>query len=137
MKEKVLELLQIMGESDSKSLSYKAEKELIKILEEVIYKKCTLEDRLGAYEMDYPESIYNVCLEGKCKDLPSIIYCNDYEFEFETSWFDINWKDYFNKLVKRKIEYLKTTIKMAEDELANFNERLNHFKNLKFIDINF
>lgn len=137
MKEKVLELLQIMNGSDSKSSSYKAERELIKILEEVIDKKYTFEDRSGAYEMDYPESIYNVCLEGKCKDLPSIIYCNDYEFEFETSWFDINWEDYFNKLVKRKIEYLKTTIRMAENELANFNERLNHFKNLKFIDINF
>lgn len=137
MKEKVLELLQIMGGSDSKSSSYKAERELIKILEEVIDKKCAFEDRLGAYEMDYPESIYNVCLEGKCKDLPSIIYCNDYEFEFEISWFDINWEDYFNKLVKRKIEYLKTMIRTAENELANFNERLNHFKNLKFIDINF
>lgn len=137
MKEKVLELLRIMSESDSKSLSYKAEKELIKILEEIINKKCTLEDRLGAYEMDYPESIYNVCLEGKCKNLPSIIYCNDYEFEFEICWFDINWEDYFNRLVKRKIEYLKNTIKMTENELATFNKRLNHFENLKFSDINF
>ena len=137
MKDKVLQLLKEMSNTDSKSASYNAECELIKILEGVVGKKCAFEDQLGAYEMDYPIKIYNVCLEGKYKDLPSIIYCNDYEFEFETCWFDINWEDYFNRLVKRKIEYLKNEIEMTENKLATFNKRLNYFENIKISDINF
>ena len=54
MKEKVLHLLKEMT-NDSKSVSYKAEKELCKILTNVINKLHTIEKKVGSYIRDYPE----------------------------------------------------------------------------------
>ena len=124
---------------DSKSKSYEAEKELCKILTEVVNKKDAFEESCGAYIDNYPESIYSIDEEtGYCRnvsELPEYIYCNDGDFKFELAWLDINYEEYFKELIFKKITNIKTNIQHAEKYLSEHYKVLEHFQNLKFEDI--
>lgn len=96
MKAKILELLKGMT-SDSKKESYKYEKELCDILTDICNKLETIENSVGYNVRFYPDKITRIDSENAytgMKKLPEIIYCNydSFEFEFETSWLDINFE---------------------------------------------
>lgn len=97
MKEKIVELLNGMN-SDSKSVFYKCEKELCKILTSVMDKKRKIEIYVDRYIQNYPYKITNIKSYGIYNTLPENIWCNDEEFRFETKWLDIDWKLYFEEL---------------------------------------
>ena len=135
MKEKILYLLREMT-NDSKSVSYKAEKELCKILAEVIDKLHTVEKKVGSYIRNYPEKIESIDDEYYLYDeLPTEIYCNDEDFCFETKWLDINPKEYFETLKKKKINNIESTIILVEHSLDEHKKDLQHLKELKFEDL--
>ena len=108
MKEKILELLNGMN-SDSKSASYKCEKELCKILTSVMNKKHKIEIYSDRYIQDYPDKITNIESYGIYNALPENIWCNDEEFKFETKWLDIDWKSYFEELKQSTIKGIQNT----------------------------
>lgn len=140
MKEKILTLLREMT-NDSKSASYKAEKELCSILTGVINKLHTIEKKVGAYIRDYPEKIESI---SECyvmyDELPEEIDCNgdycsyDY-FCFKTEWLDINPREYFEKLKKSEIGSIKHTIERVEYSLVKHREDLKRIEELKFEDL--
>lgn len=135
MKKKILTLLREMR-NDSKSASYKAEKELCKILTEVIDKLHTVEKKVGSYIRYYPEKIESIDDEYYLYDeLPTEIYCNDEDFCFETKWLDINPKEYFEKLKKEKINSIKNSIFHAKSTLCEHERDLQHIEELKFEDL--
>ena len=135
MKEKILTLLREMA-SDSKSASYKAEKELCKILTEVIDKLHTVEKKVGSYIRYYPEKIESIDDEYYLYDeLPTEIYCNDEDFCFETEWLDINLQEYFEKLKKSEIGSIKHTIERVEYSLVKHREEIKRIEELKFEDL--
>lgn len=135
MKNKILTLLREMT-SDSKSVSYKAEKELCKILTEVIDKLHTVEKKVGYHVRYYPEKIESIDDEYYLYDeLPTEIYCNDEDFCFETEWLDINPQEYFEKLKKEKINCIKNRIFHAKSTLYEHERDLQHIEELKFEDL--
>ena len=134
MKEKILTLLREMP-NDSKSASYKAEKELCSILTEVINKLNTIEDKAGYCIEYYPDKIYSI--EECCwyNELPKEIECNDGVFCFYTEWLDINLKEYFEELKKNKINSIKKYIIQTEHSLNKYKEDLGRIEELKFEDL--
>lgn len=135
MKEKILTLLKEMT-NDSKSASYKAERELCSILTEVINKLHTVEKKVGSYIRYYPEKIESIDDEYYLYDeLPTEIYCNDEDFCFETEWLDINLREYFEKLKKREIGCIKNRIFHAKSTLCEHERDLQHIEKLKFEDL--
>lgn len=135
MKEKILTLLREMR-NDSKSASYKAEKELCEILTEVIDKLHTVEKKVGSYIRYYPEKIESIDDEYYLYDeLPTEIYCNDEDFCFETEWLDINLHEYFETLKKEKISCIKNRIFHAKSTLCEHERDLQHIEELKFEDL--
>jgi hypothetical protein len=134
MKEKILTLLREMT-SDSKSASYKAEKELCKILTEVIDKLHTIEKKVGSYIRDYPEKIDNIYEDLWYSALPKEIYCNNGDFHFKTEWLDINPREYFEKLKKSEIGSIKHTIERVEYSLVKHREEIKRIEELKFEDL--
>lgn len=134
MKEKMLALLREMI-NDSKSASYKAEKELCGILTEVINKLHTIEEKVGYCVRDYPDEIESIDVYGYyCDELPEEINCNDY-FCFKTEWLDINLQEYFEELRKKAISSTKYTIERVEYSLNRHRENLKHLDELKFEDL--
>ena len=135
MKEKILTLLREMR-NDSKSASYKAEKELCKILTEVIDKLHTIEKKVGSYIRDYPEKIESIDdVYGWYDELPKEIDCNDGDFCFKTEWLDINLHEYFETLKKEKISCIKNRIFHAKSTLCEHERDLQHIEELKFEDL--
>ena len=135
MKEKILTLLREMT-NDSRSASYKAEKELCKILTEVIDKLHTIEKKVGSYIRNYPEKIESIDDEYYLYDeLPTEIYCNDEDFCFKTEWLNINPQEYFETLKKKKINSIESTIFLVEHSLSEHKRDLQHLKELKFEDL--
>lgn len=135
MKEKILTLLREMT-NDSRSASYKAEKELCKILTEVIDKLHTVEKKVGSYIRNYPEKIESIDDEYYLYDeLPTEIYCNDEDFCFKTEWLDINIHEYFETLKKEKISCIKNRIFHAKSTLCEHERDLQHIEKLKFEDL--
>lgn len=134
MKEKILALLREMT-NDSKSASYKAEKELCNILTEVINKLRTIEEKVGWRVRIYPDEIESVDLYGWYDELPKGIDCNDDDFCFETKWLDINLQEYFEELRKKKISSIKCTITHVEYSLGKHREDLERIGELKFEDL--
>lgn len=135
MKEKILTLLREMT-NDSKSVSYKAEKELCSILTLAIDQLNTIEEKVGLYIRDYPEKIKSInecCWYHK---LPKTLDCNDGDFSFKTAWLDINLQEYFETLKKDKIDYIKGTITRMEDSLIKHREEFARIEKLKFEDLN-
>lgn len=136
MKEKILELLNGMS-SDSKSASYKCEKELCKILTSVIDKKHKIEAYANKYIQDYPDKITDVECFGVYNSLPENIWCNDEEFRFETKWLDIDWKLYFEELKQSSIRGIEHTIKQVEKSIMNHKENIKNISNRNFEDLKF
>ena len=135
MKEKILALLREMT-NDSKSVSYKAEKELCNILTEVINKLHTIEEKVGYYVRNYPDKIESVDVYGYYYDeLPKEIDCNDNDFCFKTEWLDINLQEYFEKLREKRISGIKCTITHVEYSLGKHREELERVGELKFEDL--
>lgn len=133
MKEKILALLREMT-NDSKSISYKAEKELCNILTEVINKLHTIEKKVGWGVRNYPDKIESIDVYGWYDELPKEIDCNDY-FCFETDWLDINLQEYFEELRKKKISVIESTIFHVEYSLSEHRRDLAHIRELKFEDL--
>lgn len=133
MKEKILDLLREMT-NDSKSISYKAEKELCNILTEVINKLHTIEEKVGWDVRNYPDKIESIDVYGWYDELPKEIDCNDY-FCFETDWLDINLQEYFEELRKKKISVIESTIFHVEYSLSEHRRDLAHIRELKFEDL--
>lgn len=136
MKQKILELLNGMT-SDSKSASYKCEKELCKIITSVIDKKHKIESYADRYIENYPDKITDVEYLGRCYTLPDIILCNDDEFEFETKWLDIDWELYFEELKQGSIRSLERIIKQDEQSIVNHKERLAILSDRQFNELEF
>lgn len=134
MKEKILALLREMT-NDSKSVSYKAEKELCNILTEVINKLHTIEEKVGYYVRNYPDKIESVDGYGYYDELPKEIDCNDNDFCFKTEWLDINLQEYFEKLREKRISGIKCTITHVEYSLGKHREELERVGELKFEDL--
>lgn len=136
MKKRILELLNGMC-SDSKSASYKCEKELCKILTSIIDKKDKIESYADKYIRDYPEKITDVESLGIYNCLPDIIWCNDDEFKFETKWLDIDWESYFEELKQSSIRGIEHTIKQVEKSIMNHKERIKILLHRQFNDLEF
>lgn len=136
MKEKILKLLNGMS-SDSKSASYKCEKELCKILTSIIDKKHKIESYADKEIQYYPEKITDIESWGVYDTLPYIIWCNDEEFKFETKWLDIDWEAYFDDLKQSSIRIIKHTIKQVERSIMNHKERIAILSHRKFEDLEF
>ena len=134
MKTKILELLKGMN-SDSKSESYKCEKNLCKILTDVCNKLEYIEDITGYCRICYPDTIDEIDIDNTypgINKLPESIWCNCGTFEFETSWLDIDLKSYFEELKQKSISYKEITIKNVEASLNKHKEELDKLKNLKY-----
>lgn len=139
MKTKILKLLKGMN-SDSKSESYKCEKNLCKILTDFCNKLDIIESASGCYERDYLEinEIDSDNTYPGIKELPESIWCNCSTFKFETSWLDIDFKSYFEELKQKSISYKEITIKNVEASLNKHKEELETLKNTNFesLDLN-
>lgn len=136
MKQKILELLNGMN-YDSKSASYKCEKELCKILTSVMDKKYKIETYADRYIQDYPDKITDVECFGVYNSLPDIIWCNDEEFKFETKWLDIDWEAYFEDLKQISIRGIGHTIKQVELSIMKHKERMAILSHRQFNDLEF
>lgn len=136
MKERILELLNGMN-SDSKSASYKCEKELCKILTYVMDKKHKIETYADRYIQDYPNKITDIESYGIYNTLPENIWCNDEEFKFETKWLDIEWESYFEELKQGTIKGIENTIERVEASIVKHKEKLKNISNRNFEDLKF
>jgi hypothetical protein len=136
MKQRILELINGMT-SDSKSASYKCEKELCKILTSVIDKKHKIESYADRYIHNYPDKITDVEYLGRCKTLPETIWCNDDDFKFETKWLDIDWESYFEELKQSSIRGIERTIEQVEKSIMNHKERIAILSDRQFNDLEF
>jgi hypothetical protein len=137
MKTKILNLLKGMN-SDSKSESYKCEKNLCKILTDVCNKLEYIEDMTKWYMEDYPDIIDEIDIDNTypgIKKLPEIIYCNCGTFEFKTSWLDIDLKSYFEELKEKSVTYNHNIIENVEATLNKHKEELEALKNLTYEDL--
>lgn len=142
MKTKIIELLKGMH-SDSKKESSKCEKELCNILNEVYKKMEAIEDTVGWYVRGYPDSIVGVnpdCYYSGMNKLPKVIECtgekeylsDEYEFNFQTEWLDIDLKTYFEELKLKEIRIKETTIKNVEASLNKHKQELEELKKLTY-----
>lgn len=136
MKEKILALLKEMR-NDSKSASYKAEKELCSILTGVINQLDIIQEKVGWHVRVYPDKIESIDSGGWYNELPKEIECNDDDFCFKTEWLDINLHEYFETLKKEKISCIKNRIFHAKSTLCEHERDLQHIEKLKFEDLNF
>ena len=135
IKNKIIELSRGMA-SDSKKESYRCEKELCAILQEIADKKMNIESMLNVYyydyfpikEIDYLDTIY---LED-CIELPEEISCNCGEFIFYTEWIDMDWEKYFEEVKETKLGYIKSNINKLENNLANEKARYEKYSNLTY-----
>ena len=135
IKNKIIELSRGMA-SDSKKESYRCEKELCAILQEIADKKMNIENMLDVYyydyfpikEIDYLDTIY---LED-CIELPEEISCNCGEFIFYTEWIDMDWEKYFEEVKETKLRYMKSKIDDFENNLAHEKARYEKYNNLTY-----
>lgn len=134
MKDKILALLREMT-NDSKSISYKAERELCGILTEVINKLHTIEQKVGWGVRNYPDKIESIDDWIWYDELPKEIDCNDDDFCFKTEWLDINLQEYFEELKKKKISSINTTIANVAFSLGEHRRNLTRISELKFEDL--
>lgn len=133
-KNKIIDLLIGMS-NDSKSASYKCEKELCKMIEDTIKIKHSVEESLDRYIDDYPhnDKIYDIEFDGYWGEVPEIFECNDCTFKFETKFFDYDWELYFNRLKREKIDYINSDIETAKLNLKKLEEKLDKIKNITYI----
>ena len=113
--------------SDSKSKSAEAERKLCKILNYVIDRMKRIEDAVDYGVRDYPTKIHEVEYDGFYRELPKELECNhndDWDFIFETSWFDMDFEEYYNKLKEKSIASKKYTIENVEQLLQKEKDKL-------------
>ena len=137
MKAKILELLKGMN-SDSKTESSKCERELCKILTDVCNKLDSIENAVGWIVRYYPDSIKEIDIDNVYSgmtELPEIIWCEYGSFEFETSWLDMNFKEYFEELKLKSIRSKQNTIKNVEYSLNKHKNELESLKILTYEDL--
>ena len=134
MKEKILTLLREMR-NDSKSASYKVEKELCSILTGVINQLDIIQEKVGWHVRVYPDKIESIDSGGRYIELPKEIECNNDDFCFKTEWLDINLHEYFETLKKEKISCIKNRIFHAKSTLCEHERDLQHIEELKFEDL--
>lgn len=134
MKEKVLTLLREMT-NDSKSVSYKAERELCIILTEVIDRLDKIEEKVGLCVRVYPDKIENVNVYDWYYELPKEINCNNDNFCFKTEWLDMNLYKYFEELKKEKINIMENKIFHIECDLNEYKKDLDHIREFRFEDL--
>lgn len=117
-RERVIELINIINASDSKTESAKVEDELCELLSAVIDAKYQIEHYTDHFIMDYPfkrkiYSIEDLSFYGKIRQLPESIECNINSFEdfvFYTEWLDINLDEYFQTLHAEALSYEKNRL---------------------------
>ena len=118
-RERVLDLINKINSTDSKTETYKVERELCELFSAVIDAKYQIEHYIDNYIMDYPfkckiYSIENLSFYGKIGQLPESIKCNadDYyeDFVFYTEWLDINLDEYFKTLLDDSLQYEKNRL---------------------------
>ena len=137
MKTKILKLLKGMN-SDSKKESSKCERELCKILTDVCNKLDSIENTVGWIVRYYPDEIKEIDIDNVYSgmtELPEIIWCEYGSFEFETSWLDIDFKEYFEELKLKSIRSKQNTIKNVEYSLNKHKNELESLKILTYEDL--
>lgn len=126
--------------SDSKSKSAEAERKLCKILNHVITKMEKIEVAASYGVRNYPYCINEVEWDGYYSKLPEKIECNpndECNFIFETSWFDLDYEAYYEKLKAKTIGSIKYTIEKVEQSLVKHREKVQKLSESKFSDIEF
>ena len=126
--------------SDSKRKSAEAEHKLCKILNHVITKMEKIEVAARYAVRNYPEEIHEVEYDGYYKKLPEELECNyndDWNFIFETSWFDLDYEAYYEELKAKSIGSIKYTIEKVEQSLVKHREVIQKLSESKFSDIEF
>lgn len=134
MKERILDLLREMTD-DSKSVSYRAEKELCGILTDVINRLEKIEKALGYPVHNYPDKIESIDDAWWYYELPKEIDCNDGDFTFRTEWLDIDLRKRFNDLKANRIDSIKHTIASVELSLKAHRRDLENIGELRFEDL--
>lgn len=137
MKAKILELLKGMN-SDSKKESSKCERELCKILTDVCNRLDSIENAVGWIVRYYPDEIKEIDIDNVypgMTELPEIIWCEYGSFEFETSWLDIDFKEYFEELKLKSVRSKQNTIKNVEYSLNKHKNELESLKILTYEDL--
>ena len=134
-KDRVKELLLEMT-SDSKSKSFKAEKELCGILTAVIKRLHAIERATDSYQRSYPynDRIDSIEHPGVWDTLPKIIECDEGDFDFYTEWLDWtdqDFKNYFETLRAKRISGIKQTV---ENVKFSLNKHLDNIKKLESLD---
>ena len=126
--------------SDSKRKSAEAEHKLCKILNHVITKMEKIEVVARYAVRNYPEEIHEVEYDGYYEKLPEELECNyndDWNFIFETSWFDLDYEAYYEELKAKSIGSIKYTIEKVEQSLVKHREVIQKLSESKFSDIEF
>lgn len=131
--------------SDSKSETDKAERELCDLLSAIIDAKYQVEHYTDHYMMDYPtnrkiHSIEDLSFYGKLGKLPKEIVCNADEYDdfvFDTEWLDIDLDGYFNMLRKETMSYASKLKKQYTAKLKNIDGQIKRIKSCKISDLEF
>lgn len=125
--------------SDSKRKSFEAERKLCKILNHVITKMETIETVVDYGVRCYPYRIYKIEYDGYYGKLPENLECNqdDDDFIFETSWFDLDYEEYYKEIKEKHINSINYTIEKVEQSLENHRKEIQRLSKSKFSDIEF
>ena len=128
--------------SDSKRKSAEAEHKLCKLLNHVINKMRKIEVVTHCGVHNYPVRIDEVEYEGYYNKLPDVLECNYNDsnnliFRFESSWFDLDYKAYYEELKAKSIGSIKYTIEKVEQSLEIHRERIQKLSESNFSDIEF
>lgn len=147
-RERVLYLIRRLN-TDSKTETYKVERELCELLSAVIDAKYQIEHYTDNYIMDYPfkckiYSIEDLSFYGKIGQLPESIECNINEIEdfvFYTGWLDIDLDEYFKKLHDKSLQYEKNRLadldKKYTTRRQNIIGKMERLESCKINDLEF
>ena len=124
MKTKLLELFKKRYNTDSKSESWKYEKEMCNILQSVIDSIWEIEEMVGYHS--YLSEYYVI------ENIYDDIGCNDGYYVFNTELLDINYKEYFETLKEKAINYKNNVIANVENSLIKHKEELEKLKILTY-----
>ena len=146
-RERVLDLINKINSTDSKTETCKVKSELCELLSAVIDAKYQIEHYTNNFIMDYPFarkicSIEDLSFYGKIRQLPKSIKCNidaidNCKFEFYTEWLDINLDEYFNKLQNKSIRYASNLKKQYTLSLKNVDNQIERLESCKISDLEF
>lgn len=133
MKTKLLELFKKRYNTDSKSESWKCEKEMCNILQSVIDSIWEIEEEVGYHRYLSEHYVIKNIYDNYCfTKLPDEIGCNDGYYVFHTELLDINYKEYFETLKEKAINYKNNVIENVENSLIKHKEELEKLKNLTY-----